>query len=207
MRLFIGIPVPPAPSFAAVTRVLLGAAPDGKAVPEGSWHITLRFLGEVPDPAPVAAALDRALLGQHALHGLVEGLGAFPSARKAGVVWAAVQAVGLDEVAQKVRAATATMGARETKPFHAHVTLLRLPSPKDLHAFLEQHQGTGFAEGWLDRVVLWRSELGPKGPRYTPMHTVALPLPGDDGRWPAALAPRSPAHPAGASPHGTSPQP
>lgn len=180
MRLFIAIPVPQSPVYAAVTRDLLAVAPGARPVPDGAWHVTLRFLGDVHDPAPVIAALDAACAGRPALPAVVEGLGTFPGTgfppgKKARVAWAGVRAPGIEALADAVVRATTAFGEPpERRPFVAHVTLARLPHPADLRSLVDRHKGTLFAGGRLDRVVLFRSHLGPSGPRHEALHTVAL---------------------------------
>jgi RNA 2',3'-cyclic 3'-phosphodiesterase len=179
MRLFVAIPVPASPAYAEVTRDVLAAAPTARPVPEGAWHITVRFLGEVFDAAPVAQALDAACRGRPALPCVVEGLGTFsagfPPDKRARIAWAGVRANGLDALASAVVQATAAFGEPpDRRPFVAHVTLARLPNPADLRGLVDRHKGTLFASGRIDRVVLFRSTLGPGGPKYEELHTVHL---------------------------------
>ena len=49
MRLFVAVPLPPAPALHLADA--LGREPDPK------WHLTLAFLGETADPSPLARAL------------------------------------------------------------------------------------------------------------------------------------------------------
>lgn len=180
MRLFVALPVPASPAYGRVTQELVAAAPSARPVPEGAWHITVRFLGEVFDPHPVSAALDAACKGRPALPCVVEGLGTFPGTgfppgKKARVAWAGVRAPGIDALAFAVQQATARFGEPpEGRPFVAHVTLARLPNPADLRSLVDRHKGTLFAQGTIGRVVLFRSTLGPGGPRYDEVHTVRL---------------------------------
>lgn len=179
MRLFVALPVPSSPRYAEVTEDLRKTAPSARPVPDGAWHITVRFLGEVFDVAPVAAALDAACKGRPALPCVVEGLGTFgsgfPPDKRARVAWAGVRAPGIDALASAVVQATAGFGEPpEDRPFVAHVTLARLPNPADLRSLVDRHKGTLFASGRIDRVVLYRSHLGPGGPRYEAVHAVPL---------------------------------
>jgi 2'-5' RNA ligase len=179
VRLFVGLPVPPSPVFDAVGAELEQEA-RARTVPPGTWHVTLRFLGEVLDPAPVAAALDGALAGRPAIPCVVEGVGTFPDKgfpphKKARIAWAGVRAAGVEALAAAVRDATARFGEPpEDRPFVAHVTLARLPRPADLRRFVSRHGATLFSQGLLDRVVLFRSTPGPGGSRHEALHTVQL---------------------------------
>lgn len=179
MRLFIGLPVPASPAYAEVAREVVAAAPSARPVPDGAWHVTLRFFGEVFDAAPVAAVLDAVCKGRPALPCVVEGLGTFgsgfPPDKRARVAWAGVRAAGIDALASAVVSATASFGEPpEPRRFVAHVTLARLPNPADLRSLVDRHKGTLFASGRLDRVVLYRSHPGPGGTRHEPLHTSML---------------------------------
>lgn len=183
MRLFVGLPVPPSPRYGELAREVKAAAPQARLVPAGNQHVTVRFLGEVHDAAPVIAALDAACQGRPALPCVVEGLGTFPDARfppnkRARVAWVGVRAAGVEALADAIVQATAGFGEPpEPRRFIAHVTLARLPQPADLRSLVDRHHDTLVAQGVLDRVVLFRSRLG-AGPggasMYEPMHAVRL---------------------------------
>ncbi len=179
MRLFVGLPVPPSPAYAQATADVLDVARDARPVPAGSQHVTLRFLGEMAEPDGVVAALDRALAGRPALPCVVEGLGTFPGGfpadKRARVVWAGLRAPGVEALADAVVQATARFGEPpERRPFVAHVTLARMARPADLRLVVEKHRGTLFAQGVLDKVVLYRSTPTPRGQVYEAAHTVGL---------------------------------
>jgi 2'-5' RNA ligase len=176
VRLFVGMPVPAAPGLAAVVRELERMVPSAKVVAPGKWHLTLRFLGEMAGPEPVEAALRVALKDAAAVRGTLCGLGGFPDARRARVAWAGVQADGLAGLAVKVRAATQGMGLSETHPFAAHLTLARLPQPRDLGAWCARHADEPWGDFGAESVVLYRSRAGERGAAsvYEPVATVQL---------------------------------
>jgi 2'-5' RNA ligase len=96
MRLFVAIVPPPAAvaELAGRLAALRPAAPPGVrwASPD-SWHVTLAFLGEVPEPVlpALTARLERAAR-RHPVRWLaIRGGGAFPGAARARVIWAGVQ--------------------------------------------------------------------------------------------------------------------
>ena len=174
MRLFVAVPVPPSPRYGELADEVV-AGRGAKRTPEGQWHATLRFLGEVLDPAPVIAALEAACKGRPALPCVVEGLGAFPVAKKARVAWAGIRAPGIEALAAAVEAATAGFGEPpERRRFVAHVTLARFSHPVDLRSLVDRHKDTLLSEGVLDRVILVRSRLGPGGAVHEELHAVRL---------------------------------
>ncbi len=138
--------------------------------PEERWHATLRFLGEVDDPAPVTAVLGAEVAGS----GPVE-------ARLAGTTSALARAVvvgvdGLDPLAQRVAAATAGLGAAEAeRGFVGHVTLARCRSaPVDLVGV--PVPGATEVRWVVDRVALVRSTPGPAGGPRTYDELASVPL-------------------------------
>lgn len=174
VRLFLGAPAPPSPVYRDVTRRLLEVHDGLRPVPDSGRHLTLRFLGEVDDPVAVDAAAKEALAGHTAMPCQVAGVGGFPAERKARVVWAGVEADGLAEMERDLREASAHLGQPPgTRPFHAHITLARAKRPVDLSGD-PGLLGTRFAEGVLDRVVLWRSTLTPEGAVHEPLSTYRL---------------------------------
>jgi 2'-5' RNA ligase len=168
MRLFIAVPVAPSPAFSTATQSLRALAPGARIVPGGSWHVTLRFLGELDDPLVAVAAMQEALVGVAAIAGEVRGVGAFPAPRAVRVAWAAVEAPGLGHVAERIRDATANLGEPPgNERFAPHVTLARLQRPCDLTFWIDQYRDTLFFSGVFDRVILFSSKLTKLGPVYT----------------------------------------
>jgi len=175
MRLFIAAPVAPSRAFSLATQSLQKTASGVRPVPADSWHITLRFLGEVEDLNLVVAAIHNALAGFATIPAIVRGVGAFPQPRAARVAWAAVDAPGLARVAERIRDATVNMGNPPgTSAFVPHITIARLKHACDLTKWIDQHRSTLFFHGDLSQVVLFSSKLTRQGPVYTPESVVTL---------------------------------
>lgn len=167
MRLFIAAPVESSSAFSLATQSLRKTSSGVRLVPADSWHITLRFLGEVDDLNLVAAALHDALAGFAAIPAVVRGVCAFPQPCAARVAWAAVDAPGMVEVVGRIREATANMGSPpETSTFVPHITLARFRHACDLTKWIEQHASTVFFQGNINQIVLFSSELTRQGPVY-----------------------------------------
>ncbi len=161
MRLFLGCPIGIAPRLETVAREV---AHGGRITRPGTWHITLRFLGEA-DAEDVVEAMQG--FQHEPLDCRVQGVGAFQSGRRARVVYARVDAPGLMEVEKEVRGRTEAIGQSPGgRAFVPHVTLARMRRPTDVSAQIRRHRGTMFWQGSLDRVVLYRSVLGPGGSRH-----------------------------------------
>ena len=147
----------------------------------GNWHLTLKFLGEVPLTG--LGGLDHV---REALAGVVftpfvltgQGGGFFPHARRPRVAW-----IGLGQgreactrLAWAVEAALAPLGyPTEDRPFAAHLTVARVRDPGragDMTVLERELGAMALPDVTVTDFKLWRSELGPGGPRYTVLDTV-----------------------------------
>jgi 2'-5' RNA ligase len=157
---------------AALAALLDEAAPrglPGRPVPPANWHLTLRFLGDVAEVRceRLLAALDAADLGEP-FTVRWGGLGAFPRAARATVLW-----VGADrgsgemvEVAGAVETAARDAGfPAEERPFRTHLTLSRIRPHQDVTPLVEGVEPFGVSMP-VDRVVVYRSHLGRGPARY-----------------------------------------
>lgn len=172
MRLFICV-WPPAGVLDALDEVVAGCragAPEGvRWVAREKWHVTLHFLGDVPDPAPVEAALAVASLPAAVdaeLGPAVELLGR-------QVVSAPVR--GLEALAGAVLDAVGPLGEpREDWPFRGHVTLARLGG-RGRRAGRLACLGTPVVGKWtVGGIALVRSHLGAGPARYEDLFVRAV---------------------------------
>jgi RNA 2',3'-cyclic 3'-phosphodiesterase len=148
--------------------------------PEGI-HLTLRFLGEVPDAEQGRthrAWSDAAARCRPCRFGL-RGLGTFPGPGRPRVLWVGVEetpetAGALSETAAEIEAAARSLGfPAEARGFRPHLTLARAakprPSPVPEHLRAVELDG-----GEAREVVLIRSQLLPSGARYTALERFPL---------------------------------
>lgn len=188
MRLFLGIWPPP-----GVTEVLVNAqAALRRPLPRGlvRWviadqlHLTLRFLGEVADDQvkELERTLNAVTLGMESFPLRVRGLGAFPEAARARVVWAGL-AGDLDRLEALQRAVADAVipfvDRPEAKAFHPHVTLGRVRDAgsaerRALAEALERAPKPDSAAWRAMSIRLVRSELGPGGAVYTTVAEIPL---------------------------------
>jgi 2'-5' RNA ligase len=161
----------------ALTRAQarLRAASEGADVrwlEPAALHLTLKFLGQVADARvpEVVAALAGVRAAPIAL--AAAGLGGFPSLGRARVLWAGLACGGpeLTALAAAVDRVLASLGfAAETRPFHAHVTIGRVRSPRKLAAVaaaLRAADETEFGSWTADEMVLYQSRLRSTGAVY-----------------------------------------
>ncbi|WP_165874050.1 RNA 2',3'-cyclic phosphodiesterase [Rubrobacter taiwanensis] len=146
-------------------------------------HLTLKFLGEVPEGSleEVAAALEEVRRRHAPFEAAVSGLGAFPAPRRARVVWAGISegagplaalAADLDETLHR-----RTGLEREQREYRAHITLGR-PAGRPV-SFDPEAISIPERRFRVEGFDLMRSVLKPGGPVYTPLGSFALE--GDQG--------------------------
>ncbi len=186
VRCFVGLPLPQSWQE-ALDRVALGLgarlASRISWTKPGNWHITLKFLGQVEQArmAQVAAALRGVVFAPFAL--TLGGAGSFEAPGRAPkALWTGVATGGqaCAQLAAQVDAALAACGlAQEARAFRPHVTIGRVKdaAPGDdwsgLARTLERELGREvFAPARMERFVLWRSVLGPGGPKYAALEVV-----------------------------------
>lgn len=175
-RLFIALPIAD-DVIAELARVARDGPRDWRWVKPDAMHLTLAFLGEVEEGRVAAAerALRRGAEGAPALELAAAGLGAFPDQRRARVLWAGV-AGDLRQLAALQTGIALALGSEgfelDGKPFHPHLTLARARVPQPLPPSLDRAQRFG---SWrATEVRLYRSHLGPQGPRYEVLAAAAL---------------------------------
>lgn len=145
-------------------------------------HLTLHFLGDV-DPDRLDELADRmppAVAPVAPFQVEVAGVGAFPSTQRPQVLYAGLEATGVDALGalRQLHASTgramAQVGlAPEARAFRPHLTLGRARRRLDqeetaqLRAWLRRWAGARFGNLPIDELALVRSELGGGPPRYT----------------------------------------
>jgi len=183
VRSFVAVPLP-----APLQERIFGAAQElARALPDVKWsrkvenlHITVKFLGPVAEErlVEIGAALADAICSVPRFAIGLRGLGAFPSARKANVVWAGVDdaARGLSAVAEVVEGVGERFGfAREQRAFTGHVTVGRAKGRGvDARTALEAFAGRDFGATTVDEVHLYESQLGGDGSTYVLRSRAAL---------------------------------
>ena len=143
------------------------------------WHVTLRFLGLVPDVDGLLAAVRDALASVPRIGALrLGGAGAFPNVRRAAVVWLGLcdGADRLGEVAAAVESASVVAGfAPESRPFSPHLTIARMPRARDVGPVLDALGRDPVGGAWrVDDVVLVASDTRTSGAVYSDVARVPL---------------------------------
>jgi RNA 2',3'-cyclic 3'-phosphodiesterase len=187
-RLFVALEPPDlvrrrlAAMQAELQRAVGRSAQDIRWVAPEGVHLTLQFLGAVPEErlAAVKDAVAGAAETARPLHLEVRGTGAFPTARRARVVWAGVggDVAPLAELVAELGRRLAPLGfAPEERAFSPHLTLGRARDPHGapgMAAALAQPATAPAAPWRATEIVLFESHLSPKGARYEALARAAL---------------------------------
>ena len=133
-------------------------------------HLTLKFLGDIEKGrvAGLKDLLNEACSRHEQFEVEPHGIGAFPSPRKARVVWAGVSkgADALLALAEGLEQSLSTLGFEEDKrQFKPHITLARsIKQPGKLLTDGEPVTAPGFQARYVELV---ESSLGKGGATYT----------------------------------------
>ena len=167
MRLFIALPVPADAKrrLTGTQAALLKKGARGRAVPPENLHLTLAFLGSVPDPAPAIEALKAVPAPESALS--FEKLSLFGDV----TVALFLRDAALDAYVRDLRAALDQAGiSYDRQAFRPHVTLLRktaLPANLWLASFEPRLQTLTLP---VKEVRLMQSDLSGEAPEYTAIY-------------------------------------
>jgi RNA 2',3'-cyclic 3'-phosphodiesterase len=186
-RVFIAIAIPSElePELTRLQTELAPLVPNCRWVSSRPFHVTLAFLGDVPNgdlgaigDAAIASARTTELFDLE-----VKGLGAFPSAPRPRVVWAGVTAPDLSplfDLRKSLVRSLAKIGhAPDDDRFHPHVTLGRTKhqergGPADLTAAVERYNSWSARQFRVTKVEVFASKLGPTGSVYAVLSEAAL---------------------------------
>lgn len=152
-------------------------APDAKWSRADAFHLTLAFLGNVADELvePIGRALE-AVAGRHLPVELEAAGGGSFGGRRPRVLWAGLRGPDLERLAalrRGVEEAMVPFGYQpEARPFQPHFTLARAREAHGdprLAICAGELDGASMGRFVVEELVLYRSELSPKGARYTPL--------------------------------------
>ena len=142
-----------------------------------SMHVTVKFLGDIQEcqVTTLHEALQGVIKEMSPFSLMIKGLGGFPSLQRPRVLWAGVsgEVDHLEVFVSCVESALRASGfAQETRPYHPHLTLSRIKSnSREIGKILEAsgllQQECVFGELVVDRLCLFRSQLGSSGPQYS----------------------------------------
>jgi len=161
------------------------AGADVKWVDVDKIHLTLKFLGSITSEQleQVNTAVIKVLDNWQPFKLTFGGVGAFPNLRVPRVIWVGV-VKGKEELMRLAKAIEEEMVKYnfppEDRSFSPHLTLGRIRSPRGRERLLELLRNADTSEMGsqkVEKMVIFRSDLHPEGPIYTPLRMVWIGLP------------------------------
>jgi 2'-5' RNA ligase len=169
VRLFVALDLPW--SLKERLSALAGGIPGARWVPPENYHMTLRFIGEVPPHR--AEEVDLALAGLRArgFSLTMAGVGTFSKGGRVTSLWAGVERnPQLDLLQSKIETALQRSGLEpERRRFAPHVTLARVEfvAEAKLAAYVQAHNLFRAEPVAVEHFTLFSSQLGKEASVYT----------------------------------------
>ena len=170
IRLFVALGLPDA--LCDELSAMCGGIPGARWVPEENYHLTLRFIGEVPGWR--AQEVDEALSGIRApgFDLTLRGLGTFGKSGRVSALWVGVEKTEpLVFLQSKVETALQRIGLEpERRRFAPHVTLARTDraAPEKVVAYVQAHNLFRAPPVLVESFTLYSSRLGKEQAVYVP---------------------------------------
>lgn len=165
----------------AAQEQLAKTGADLKLVEPENVHVTMKFLGEVPEDKKdaIVDALKKAASGTGEFQAKVNGIGVFPGLNYIRVVWAGVSegSEKFIELQRKVERELQQLGFKPEKDFVPHLTLARVRTARGrdgLAAFVKAKGAEEFGDTLVKAIELKQSTLKPSGPVYSTLARVEL---------------------------------
>jgi len=182
-RLFIALPLPQEVEIELdrLLALLRPKGPDVKWVPAKNIHLTVKFLGDTDEKlvSKIKAEIDDVSSQYQPFETALDQVGGFPNLQRPRVIW-----VGVSQELEAARKMAHQVDLKmrelrfekEKRPFKAHLTLGRVREGRNvdaLAAYLESFKLQPIPLR-LDRLVLFKSTLTPKGSIYERLHEGVL---------------------------------
>ena len=161
-------------AFGRVQDVLKSTGADLKSVEAENIHITVRFLGDVPESGVegVAGVVRGIAFEPFSLE--VKGVGVFPGLHRPNVVWAGLEGERLLEMLRlftELEGGLRRLGFEpERRGFEPHLTICRVRSGRNRQQLAEAVRGLAdesFGELQVRQMRLKKSVLTDSGPVYS----------------------------------------
>lgn len=183
IRLFIALPLPHEVEIELdrLLSLLRPKGPDVKWVPANNIHLTVKFLGDTDEKlAPkIKTAIDEISSQYRPFETALDQVGGFPNLQRPRVIWVggSQELEAAQKMAHEIDLRMRELRfEKEKRPFKAHLTLGRVREGRRVDAlasYLESFKLQSIPLR-LDRLVLFKSTLTPKGSIYERLHEGVL---------------------------------
>jgi len=176
LRTFIAVELPEkfVPEIERIEFML--NTPGIKLVEPAQVHITLKFLGDIPEDKvePIASALSQ--VNCKPFEARVKGVGVFPKPAYIRVIWLGAEG-DFEALHGEVERVLAPFGFEKDDKFSPHATLARVKQLRDKAALLEKIkklEDIDLDTMNVDSISLKKSTLTPQGPIYETLREIKL---------------------------------
>lgn len=178
MRTFAAIEIPlKTKHYAQLEEIKNGMASESmKWVDWSGLHLTLFFFGEssllfIDEFNKFLKALTSQI---HSFELCIKGLGVFGQTNNPKVLWLGIEPnATVDLLQDKISLFAAQNGFHaKVEVFNPHITLSRIKGVSNVNCFLQELRSYNDKVFWqltVDKVTLYKSEINPKGSRYSPV--------------------------------------
>jgi len=183
LRLFVAFDTPGPIKHRALSLMdeLKRARADVSWEREAKLHCTVKFLGNVEkDRLPaLGGIMEQVADGVPPIRIRYGGIGFFPNIKSPKVCWIGVEdpTESLQRLFRNLEGALSKIGfPADDRPFHPHLTLGRIRSPRNTGSLIELAESCTFEpeEAHITAIALMQSELQPSGSIYTVQKSVPL---------------------------------
>ncbi len=178
MRLFIGIPLEERVKSDIINlQSKFKNADKIKWVSKENMHVTVKFLGETFESSleNIKSALDKSIEGKESFYISINKVLAFPSLRKAKVIWTNVDKNSgiIKKIFEDLENSLSGAGfAKEEREYTPHITMARVKDGVDISSISEQLKFEHKTK--IESVILFKSELHPQGAVHTKLYEASL---------------------------------
>jgi 2'-5' RNA ligase len=145
-------------------------------------HLTLKFFGNIEELKiePIVRSIEGPIQTTPPFFLKVRGVGAFPHLKNPRIIWMGLvdEKEILNHFQKQLEEEFEKIGfGSEERAFHPHLTLGRMRSSRgreELIGRMEKHKEEEFGDFQIERVFLFKSDLKPTGPIYTPLRELRL---------------------------------
>jgi 2'-5' RNA ligase len=186
IRSFLAIELPEAirRKIEEVQKDLKLSHADVRWVSPEKIHLTLKFFGSIDESRidPIVKSIGGPTQTSSPFSLAVRGMGAFPRLKNPRVIWMGLvdEKEILPSFQRELEKELRKIGFEsEDRPFHPHLTLGRMKSNQgrdELIGRMEKYREEQFGDFQVEKVVLFKSDLRPSGPIYTPLKELRLGL-------------------------------
>ncbi|MDP8298390.1 MAG: RNA 2',3'-cyclic phosphodiesterase [Candidatus Tantalella remota] len=183
IRTFIAIELPSEAKneLAGITAGFKKSGADVKWVRPETVHLTLKFLGSVPEEklSSISEKINEVAKSISSFDLTLGEVGVFPDWKRPRVVWVGIDGAKgvLEGIAGRIEDAMASLGfGKETRGFKSHLTLGRVRSPKnkeELEKIARDIEIKPVPVPVFD-IILFKSELTREGAIHTPLEKFNL---------------------------------